>query len=575
MEALNVDPRATTKSFEQFNQKATDEYKAALALVEDDPTKKGLIKAAWNRIFKTERKDGELVTTNSDLLDLQQDLKVAKEERTAFRDSIENQIIEDKIYKPLNFVARKKDINKIYATVIPSLRESFKNDVAFKDVDYPFYTETVDSIVAANPRASAEDIGYRAYTAIAKKEIDPQDYLTRRGVLIANGQALIESYTKATQDGTADEFIKTNPMMLGQLADAYVREGRESEANILLKKHEDVYTTSKIFEPSPQQKLNYIEKIRATADAKEDKVLLSNTPLLAVLSSNAARAENYYIENNPEWKEKGYTVNQIQQAALDFARESYNNRDLINTRMTEANMLPFRLDNNRNSFDEGLINDIPKIINGLKDSYPEPVKQKEEITLLRDGLVEYYNNNYKTLEMSLDEKEETQKIIMEKFSNEKILSYEESTVENVEKEVSLEEKIQERISGLPEQTPFGSFISGDSREKNIVAQESTRQGQKEIKTFNEKKNIIRSKLRIIEKNKTTKINRNLFTRPSEKEAKEIQDKNARRVSDMLQSKYGLSTNTSNVQKLNNKLNTLLKDNPETYDEIINILNTYE
>ena len=578
MEALKADKRVTTRTFEQFNQKATDEYKAAMALVEDDPTKKGLIKAAWNRIFNTERnEEGELVTTNSDLLDLQKDLKVAKEGRTTFRDSIENQTIEDKIYKPLNFTVRKKDINKIYATVIPTLRQTFGNDVDFKDVDRTFYTETVDSIIAENPRASAEDIGYKAYAAIAKKEIDPQDYLNRRGVLNANGQALIESYAKATQDGTAAEFIKANPMMLGQLADAYVREGRENEANILLKKHEDVYTTSKIFEPSPQQKIRYIEKIRATADRKKDRVLLANTDLLAVLSDNAARAANYYIENNPEWKEKGYIINEIEQAALDFARESYNNGELINNRMTEAEMLPYRIHNNSNSFDKELINDIPKMISGLKDSYIDPIKQEKEITGLRDGFVELLNNNYKIYEMSLDEKEEIQKIILDKFSNEKILSYEESVAKvfEEEKEVSLEERIQTRISNLPEQTPVGSFISGDSRKRNIISQESLSENQKEIKTFTEKKNIIRSKLRTIEKNKTTKINRNLFTRPSEKEAKEIQDENARRVSDILQSKYGLSTNTSNVQKLNNKLNTLLKDSPETYDEIINILNTYE
>jgi len=578
MEALKADKRVTTRTFEQFNQKATDEYKAAMALVEDDPTKKGLIKAAWNRIFNTERnEEGELVTTNSDLLDLQKDLKVAKEGRTTFRDSIENQTIEDKIYKPLNFTVRKKDINKIYATVIPTLRQTFGNDVDFKDVDRTFYTETVDSIIAENPRDSAEDIGYKAYAAIAKKEIDPQDYLNRRGVLNANGQALIESYAKATQDGTADEFIKANPMMLGQLADAYVREGRENEANILLKKHEDVYTTSKIFEPSPQQKIRYIEKIRATADRKKDRVLLANTDLLAVLSDNAARAANYYIENNPEWKEKGYIINEIEQAALDFARESYNNGELINNRMTEAEMLPYRIHNNSNSFDKELITDIPKMISGLKDSYIDPIKQEKEITGLRDGFVELLNNNYKIYEMSLDEKEEIQKIILDKFSNEKILSYEESVAKvfEEEKEVSLEERIQTRISNLPEQTPVGSFISGDSRKRNIISQESLSENQKEIKTFTEKKNIIRSKLRTIEKNKTTKINRNLFTRPSEKEAKEIQDENARRVSDILQSKYGLSTNTSNVQKLNNKLNTLLKDSPETYDEIINILNTYE
>ena len=141
-----------------------------------------------------------------------------------------------------------------------------------------------------------------------------------------------------------------------------------------------------------------------------------------------------------------------------------------------------------------------------------------------------------------------------------------------EPSVSLEEKIQSRISKLPEQTPFGSFVSGDSRERNIIMQESTKERKEKTKTLNEKKEIIASKLRDIEKSKTTSIDRNLFTRPSEKEAKEIQDENARLVSSILKSEYGLDTNTSNVQKLNNKLNTLLTDSPETYDEIIDVIN---
>ena len=104
MEKLKLDPRATTKTFTAYNQKATDEYRAALALVEDDPTKKGLIKAAWNRIFKTKRDDGgELVTTNSDLLDLQENLRLAKENRTTFRALKDREITKRSLINPLFF----------------------------------------------------------------------------------------------------------------------------------------------------------------------------------------------------------------------------------------------------------------------------------------------------------------------------------------------------------------------------------------------------------------------------------------------------------------------------------------
>ena len=90
MEILEQDPRATFKSFTSYNEKAKQEYLAALKAVEDDPTKQGLIKAAFNRIFKTERnEDGVLVTTNAEKLKLEKDLRDATEARNTFRTKIE------------------------------------------------------------------------------------------------------------------------------------------------------------------------------------------------------------------------------------------------------------------------------------------------------------------------------------------------------------------------------------------------------------------------------------------------------------------------------------------------------
>ena len=90
MEILENDPRATFRSFTAYNEKAKKEYLAAIKAVEDDPTKKGLIRAAFNRIFKTERnKDGVLVTTNAEKLQLENDLKIATDARNTFRTKIE------------------------------------------------------------------------------------------------------------------------------------------------------------------------------------------------------------------------------------------------------------------------------------------------------------------------------------------------------------------------------------------------------------------------------------------------------------------------------------------------------
>ena len=48
-------PAVSTTTFTKFNELAVKEYKAALSAVEDDPTKQGLIRAAFNKFFGEDR----------------------------------------------------------------------------------------------------------------------------------------------------------------------------------------------------------------------------------------------------------------------------------------------------------------------------------------------------------------------------------------------------------------------------------------------------------------------------------------------------------------------------------------
>ena len=48
-------PAVSTTTFTKFNELAAKEYKAALSAVEDDPTKQGLIRAAFNKFFGEDR----------------------------------------------------------------------------------------------------------------------------------------------------------------------------------------------------------------------------------------------------------------------------------------------------------------------------------------------------------------------------------------------------------------------------------------------------------------------------------------------------------------------------------------
>ena len=60
-------------------EKLLNEYKAALSLVEDDPTKKGLIRAAWNKAFGTAR-DGTKRFGMVEQAELQETLNTAKQQ---------------------------------------------------------------------------------------------------------------------------------------------------------------------------------------------------------------------------------------------------------------------------------------------------------------------------------------------------------------------------------------------------------------------------------------------------------------------------------------------------------------
>ena len=76
---LREDPRNVHKTFSAYNQAAKNEYLAALAQVEDDPTRKGLIRSAFNKIFGY---------GSASKAELSGRLDVAKEERQKFQNKV-------------------------------------------------------------------------------------------------------------------------------------------------------------------------------------------------------------------------------------------------------------------------------------------------------------------------------------------------------------------------------------------------------------------------------------------------------------------------------------------------------
>lgn len=89
LDLLRQNPVNTYNTFSQYNKAAKNEYLAALDAVKDDPTRKGLLSAAFNRIFRTEKDaEGNLTSTNAEKIALENSLETANRERQEFRKSV-------------------------------------------------------------------------------------------------------------------------------------------------------------------------------------------------------------------------------------------------------------------------------------------------------------------------------------------------------------------------------------------------------------------------------------------------------------------------------------------------------
>lgn len=453
MEALAVDPRVKIRTFQKFNERARNEYLAALKLVEDDPTKKGLVRNLWNRVFKTKRTpDGELVTTNSDLLDLQEKLKIAKKERATFRDSIENQVAVEQIYTPLEF--KNKDINfdSLYTTAIPALQQLTKDDENYTNVDNIYFKELIDLVAQENPSFNSDQVAQRAYTMTLTKEVDPSQYLTRRGAKLAAGKVLTDQFDGLSLDQHREKFEK-DPMLLLQVVEAYASQpdglGRD-RANILLNTFKDVYEEVKQLEPTEQQKLNRIQSIRLRINnesknasrsvVKANKIMLNDTDFLGKVASNTIFAENWFKQNN-KGSAKKYTQTEITDAALDFVMERANKNDFTNIKLTEADFLSQRISLESKNFDESILEDTPNFISQLE----EAGRGTEVLGVLRKQYLDFLVRN-DNLELTEDEKVELSKRIDNIFK-ESGYNPETSTNTNVESSNNIIDKIQESFSG--------------------------------------------------------------------------------------------------------------------------------
>ena len=101
---LKDNPMYTSKTFIEYNKKAKEEYLSAINLIQNDPTRKNLVKAAFNKIFGT-APDGTKRFGMAEKAELEKTLDTATKERTTFRERINKS---------------EEDLKTFYNTLMPS-----------------------------------------------------------------------------------------------------------------------------------------------------------------------------------------------------------------------------------------------------------------------------------------------------------------------------------------------------------------------------------------------------------------------------------------------------------------------
>jgi hypothetical protein len=384
MEKLKLDPRATTKTFTQYNQRATDEYRAALALVEDDPTKKGLIRAAWNRIFKTKRnEEGELVTTNSDLLDLQDALVKAKENRTTFRDLKDREVVKRSLITPLVFKDKDVDMSKVYLEVGNKLANVAGGYEKYKGTDRRFIDNVIDTVIAEDATLSQEEILNKSLGLIRGETLNVKGYLTREANKEATGRLLIETFNKQSEDEKIEKF-KNNPSLLYQVADAYNNAGDRAMAGNVLETYKDINPEYENYEPNPNILTNRVGTIeqRIKNDPTRDELIIQDRTYMGNLANRVAHTEHLFKYNNPDWSEE-FTEPELTNAAISFVLDRDDSQDPTNVRMTKAHMLPYK----QNITEEYILDILPDIVNDFNKSYLNEKMKEKEILTFRKGFI--------------------------------------------------------------------------------------------------------------------------------------------------------------------------------------------
>jgi len=150
---LKENPIYQKKSFSEFNRKAKEEYMAAVNAIKDDPTKKGLLRAAFNKVFGT-APDGTKRFGMAEQAELENTLKEATQDRTTFRAKINKS---------------EEDLQNFYQGIMPS-EASMLNLSNIKNTSKIFSVRELEDKTNSTIKLFVDDRGN--YTSFGKTGLE-------------------------------------------------------------------------------------------------------------------------------------------------------------------------------------------------------------------------------------------------------------------------------------------------------------------------------------------------------------------------------------------------------------------
>ncbi len=150
---LKENPIYQKKSFSEFNRKAKEEYMAAVNAIKDDPTKKGLLRAAFNKVFGT-APDGTKRFGMAEQAELENTLKEATQDRTTFRAKINKS---------------EEDLQNFYQGIMPS-EASMLNLSNIKNTSKIFSVRELEDKTNSTIKLFVDDKGN--YTSFGKTGLE-------------------------------------------------------------------------------------------------------------------------------------------------------------------------------------------------------------------------------------------------------------------------------------------------------------------------------------------------------------------------------------------------------------------